>query len=185
MKKNIKIKLSKKKIYKSIIFLVLFLLICLLFVFNPDTFTSSLFRSKYLIFLIGLSGIIFSILYLYPIISKLCKLNIGLEINENGLINNTEYLNLGLIKWSDVNNVRIKEFGKGKYLLLDLKNEDEYLKKLSSIIFKFYAKFNKVQYGTIVHVTHSTLECSFEELENLIHKTFEEYKSKYKSSSKL
>lgn len=173
MIKDVKIKLSKKKMYKSIVVLIIFLLICLLFVFYPDTFTSVIFRSKYLIFLIGISGIIFSILYLYPIINKLYKLNIGLEINENGIINNTEYLNLGLIKWSDINNVRVKEFGKGRYLLLDLKNEEDYLNKLNSIVFKFYAKFNKVQYGTIVHIAHSTLECTFEELEQLIIEGYE------------
>jgi hypothetical protein len=178
MIKDSKIKLSKKKIYKSIVVLIIFLLICLLFVFYPDTFTSIIFRSKYLIFLIGISGIIFSILYLYPIINKLYKLNIGLEINENGIINNTEYLNLGLIKWSDVNNIRIKEFGKGRYLLLDLKNEEDYLNRLNSNVFKFYAKFNKVQYGTIVHITHSTLECTFEELEQFIIEGYDSSKNK-------
>ncbi len=168
MIKDVKVKLSKKKMYKTIVVLIIFLLICMLFVFYPNTFTSGIFRSKYLIFLIGISGIIFSILYLFPIISKLFKLKIGLEINEIGIINNTEYLNIGLIKWSDVNSIRVKEFGKGKYLLLDLKNEEEYFNRLSSILFKFYAKFNKVQYGTIVHITHSALECTFEELEKLI-----------------
>lgn len=178
MIKDSKIKLSKKKIYKSIVVLIIFLLICLLFVFYPDTFTSIIFRNKYLIFLIGISGIIFSILYLYPIINKLFKLNIGLEINENGIINNTEYLNLGLIKWSDVNNIRIKEFGKGRYLLLDLKNEEDYLNRLNSNVFKFYAKFNKVQYGTIVHIAHSTLECTFEELEQFIIEGYDSSKNK-------
>ncbi len=178
MIKDSKIKLSKKKIYKSIVVLIIFLLICLLFVFYPDTFTSIIFRNKYLIFLIGISGIIFSILYLYPIINKLFKLNIGLEINENGIINNTEYLNLGLIKWSDVSNIRIKEFGKGRYLLLDLKNEEDYLNRLNSNVFKFYAKFNKVQYGTIVHITHSTLECTFEELEQFIIEGYDSSKNK-------
>lgn len=183
MIKNVKIKLNKKKMYKSIAVLIIFLLICLLFVFYPDTFTSVIFRSKYLIFLIGISGIIFSILYLYPIINKLYKLNIGLEINENGIINNTEYLNLGLIKWSDVNNVRVKEFGNGKFLLLDLKNEDDYLNRLNSIVFKFYAKFNKVQYGTIVHIAHSTLECTFEELEKLVIESYDSSRSKHQGDS--
>ena len=176
--KDIKIKLSKKKMYKSIFVLIIFLLICLFLVFFPDTFTSVLFRSKYLIFLIGISGIIFSILYLYPIINKLYKLNIGLEINENGIINNTEYLNLGLIKWSDINNVRVKEFGKGRYLLLDLRNEEDYLNGLNNTVSKFYAKFNRVQYGTIVHIAHFTLECTYEELERLIIERFDLSKNK-------
>lgn len=177
MIKNVKIKLSKKKMYKTMVVLIIFLLISVLFVFYPNTFNSVIFRSKYLIFLIGISGIIFSILYLYPLIRKLFKLKIGLEINENGIINNTEYLNLGIIKWSDVNNIRVKEFGKGRYLLLDLKNEDDYLNRLNSIVFKFYAKFNKVQYGTIVHITHSTLECTFEELEKLIIECYDSSKN--------
>lgn len=178
MIKDIKIKLSKKKILKTIVVLIIFLSICLLFVLYSDTFTSVIFRSKYLIFLIGISGIIFSILYLYPIINKLYKLNIGLEINENGIINNTEYLNLGLIKWSDVNNVRVKEFGKGRYLLLDLKNEEDYINKLNGFVFKCYAKFNKAQYGTIVHIAHSTLECTFEELEQLVIEGYNSSKNK-------
>ena len=105
MIKNVKIKLSKKKMYKTMVVLIIFLLISVLFVFYPNTFNSVIFRSKYLIFLIGISGLIFSILYLYPLIRKLFKLKIGLEINENGIINNTEYLNLGIIKWSDVGRI--------------------------------------------------------------------------------
>lgn len=177
MIKDVKIKFSKKKMYKTIIVLIVFLLICVLFVFYPNTFTSVIFRSKYLIFLIGISGIIFSVLYLYLLINKFCKLNIGLEINENGIINNSEYLDIGLIKWSDVNNIRVKEFGKGRYLLLDLKNEEDYFSRLNSAVFKFYAKFNKVQYGTIVHIAHSTLECTFEELEKLIIEGYDSSKS--------
>lgn len=183
MIKDVKIELSKKKIYKTIFVLIIFLSICLLFVFYSDTFTSVIFRNKYLIFLIGISGITFSILYLYPIINKLYKFNIGLEINENGIINNTEYLNLGLIKWSDVNNVRVKEFGKGRYLLLDLKNEKDYVNKLNSTVFKFYAKFNKVQYGTIVHIAHSALECTFEELEQLVIEGYNSSMNKQKGDS--
>lgn len=177
MIKDVKVKLSKKKMYKTIVVLIIFLLICVLFVFYPNTFTSVIFRSECLIFLIGISGIIFSVLYLYPLISKLFKLKIGLEINENGIINNTEYLNVGLIKWSDVNSIRVKEFGKGRYLLLDLKNEEEYFNRLNSILFKFYAKFNKVQYGTIVYITHSTLECTFEELEKMIIESYDSCKN--------
>ncbi|RBA27740.1 STM3941 family protein [Flavobacterium tibetense] len=176
MKKNIEIKLDKKKILKSLFYINIFFLTCFLFVLTPQTFTSVICRNKHIIFTIGILGIILALIYLYPLFSKLFKNKAGLIINENGIFNNTEYLNLGFIKWSDVISVKTKTCGKGKYLLLELENEDEYMKRLDNCIFKFYAKFNKVQYGTIVHITHSTLDCSFEDLERLILSSYNQNK---------
>ncbi|MCU0351698.1 MAG: hypothetical protein MUF43_12870 [Flavobacterium sp.] len=172
MKKDIEIKLDKKKILKSLFFINIFLLTCFLFALTPKTFTSVICRNNNIIFTIGILGIILALIYLFPLFLKLFKNKAGLIVSEYGIINNTEYLNLGLIKWSDIVSVKTKTYGKGKYLLLELVNKEEYLKKVNNWVFKFYAKFNKIQYGTIVHITHSTIDCSFEDLERLILKSY-------------
>jgi hypothetical protein len=164
----IEIKLNKKKLFKFFIIVLVFFILCVLFMLYPETFTSVLYGSKYIIFVIGVLGALSSGLFLCLLAFKLFSNKIGLLIDNKGIVNNTDYVNIGLIEWEDILELKIKEFGKGKYLLLNLKNEKIYLNNTKNYFFKLLLYYNRLQYNTIVHINYKFLDCTFEELEDII-----------------
>jgi hypothetical protein len=157
------------------VIVIVFFITCILIVIYPSSLISVVFRSKYIILVAGLFGALTSGLFLYLLSINLFSSKIGLVINNQGILNNTDYVNIGLIKWTDILEIKIKEFGKGKYLLLNLKNEKTYIENTGNYFSKLLLYYNRLQYNTIVHINYKFLESSFEELENILQNGVNEF----------
>lgn len=104
----------------------------------------------------GLIGIIFFGLAFLFIIYRLFKPKNILTINIDGFIDNSSAISLGYIPWSEVE--KIKEFKviSERFIGVELKNEEEYLKRTSNIKLKLLKINLKIGYPIISINLNST-----------------------------
>jgi len=87
----------------------------------------------------------------------------GLIINEHGLLDNSSAVSGNLIKWSDIEGFDLLQVSTTKFLLIFVKNPQDYLDK-ANWVSRFWMKMNNKYYGTPLSISSSSLQCNFEEL---------------------
>ncbi|MES2592219.1 MAG: STM3941 family protein [Bacteroidota bacterium] len=121
------------------------------------------------ILLFGLTGI-------YGV-KKMFDNTIGLTIDENGIFDNTNTSSVGLIKWTDITEIKTEQAASTKFLLIYTVNPDFYLNKVKGFRRKLMEGNNRM-YGTPLSITANTLKCSFNDLEKMINDGLNEQKKK-------
>ena len=115
----------------------------------------------------GLAGILFfGATGIYGI-KKLFDKSIGLIIDEYGIIDNSNVSSIGLIKWSDIIEIRTEQVMSTKFLLIFTKEPKRILEKVSGMERKLMAS-NMKMYGTPLSITSTTLKYNFDDLEKLL-----------------
>ena len=153
----------------------------ILFIFNPEKFVSAVFRNSIFIFLAGILACLF-FGYISIIISKkLFDNKVGLTVNEKGIIDNTSGMEIGLIEWSDIIDIRTGQVKSTKFLLIDVTDSEKYLKKVNPFKARMM-KLNSKMYGTPLSISSNSLKCSFDELEKTIKNQFEKNKTRVPNS---
>lgn len=172
----INITLSKKKTTLLIIGSLSFVVLGILFVIIPETFTSFLIRSIFLIRLVGTVGVLFFGFALITILKKfLFDDNLGIIINEKGIIDNSSFVSVGLIKWEDIISIEKSRVGSTRFLLIKVKNPENYI-NVPNRIKSNLLKANYKSYGTPISISANFVSCSFDQLENIILNSFEKYR---------
>jgi len=121
----------------------------------------------------GMAGIIFfGATGVYGII-KMFDDNIGLTIDENGITDNTNASSVGLIKWSDITEIKSAEVVSTQFLLIYTANPEYYLDKVKGFKRKLMEGNNKM-YGTPLSITSNTLKYACKDLEKLICDRFQQ-----------
>lgn len=116
---------------------------------------------------VGISCILFfGAIGIYGITKMLDK-TVGLTIDENGIFDNTNAPNIGLIKWSDITSVKTKQVASTRLLLIYTVNPDFYLDKAKGIKRKLMEKNSRI-HGTPLSITSNTLKCNLTDLEKTI-----------------
>ncbi len=108
--------------------------------------------------------------------TKMFDKNIGLTIDENGIIDNTNASSIGLIKWADITEIEAIEISYTKFLLVHIRNPDDYLAKAKGFKRKLMEANNRI-YETPVSITFTALNCRFDDLERILKDKFIEYGS--------
>lgn len=175
MNEIVEIKLNKKGVF--IVLLILFILVCsgIMFISYPSVFTSGLFRSRLLVIIGGIFCSL-SVFLIPPYIFMILSVKPGLEINNRGLINRSNWTGLGLLSWTDIVRIEKKTVGKGEYILIFLKNSEDYVSRIKNPIKLLNIIQYKIAYNTPVVINPKSLDCTFEELESAIREGFERYK---------
>ena len=125
---------------------------------------------------VGIVSILFFCITGIYSIKKMFDKNIGLIIDENGIIDNTNTTSIGLIKWSDITEIKTKQIMTTKFLLIFTNNPNEILEKASGMKRKLLAG-NMKMYGTPLSITSTTLKYNFNDLEKLLKDRLNEYLS--------
>lgn len=89
-------------------------------------------------------------------------------------MDNSSPITLGLIKWVDIERIRKIQINSTSFLLIDLKNQEEYLRDLNKLK-AWWMRVNARSYGTSVSITAVLLTCKFSELEDIILNAHKEY----------
>ena len=173
---KIEIKSSKKKIFLMALGCVVLGLICYILFRDSEKYVSHVFRNSTFIKITGIVGITFSIIGSVFLFKKIFDNKIGLLIDSEGITDNSNAISIGLIMWEDIKDVRIINVMSTKFLVIELINPEKYLINTKNNIKLKLMNYNLKMYGTPVTITSNTLDCSFEELENHIIGSFEEYK---------
>jgi len=180
MVNQIEIPLGKKKITILLLASALFVLGGIWMAFDPEKFIHTFFGidNHSTVRFWGISATLFFGLALIYGITKLFDKKAGLILNEQGIIDNTTAASIGLIEWTDIKGIRTGQVISTKFLLIDIKEPEKYIKKAKSKMRSKLMKANLNSYGTPLSITSNTLKYNFDALEKLIHLEFEKNKSK-------
>jgi len=95
----------------------------------------------------------------------------GIVLNDEGIINNSSYLSTGLLKWDDINALRIEQVKSTKFLIVYL-NDPWQIIKVASGFKRWLMMGNMRRYNTPISISATVLDCSFEELEKWVTERF-------------
>lgn len=132
-------------------------------------------RSIFLL-IIGLVAILFFGAIAVSCFVKLFDTKPGLIINQQGIIDNSTGVSIGLINWKDITGIRTRKVESTRFLLIDVKDANKYLDRANSFKRKILAGNQKV-YGTPISIPSNAIKCNFKELEKIVTEAFEKYKT--------
>ena len=170
------IKSSNKKFLLLSAGSLMFTIFSILFIMIPNKFTTLLIRSTISIQFIGILGLSFFGLALFMIIKKkIFDKHIGIEINEEGIIDNSSFVGVGLIKWEDIISIDKRNVQSTRFLLINVRNPQHYISNSSRFKSKLLNGNYKV-YGTPISISANFINCTFTQLEEIVLNNFERFK---------
>lgn len=166
---RIEIPLSKKKIILIFIGSIIFIALGVWFVMKPHTFSSGgPLRNPALVTIVGAAAILFfGICALYAV-RKLPDSKPGLIIDESGLTDHSGAVSAGHILWTDIIDLSVITIQRQKFILLHVKNPQDYIDRHAGGFKKKMMKLNFKMYGSPISLNANSLKISFEELHKLI-----------------
>jgi len=177
---EIDIPLSKSKIILLIIIGLAFVSLGIIFIIRPETFVSTFYPDSRIILIGGIISILFFGWVSIINLKKLFSNSFGLRINENGIYDNTNPYSIGLIKWNDIDEIKLKKYKSSNFLLIFVSNPKYYLEK-SKGIKKDMVEYNMSIFGTPLYITSNTLKFKHKDLEVLLNKKLKEQSAKIPS----
>lgn len=111
MKEKITYKLNKLNLLINIGIILLLGVFGVLFFLFPSVLVSTIFRNESLIRFIG-GGIGIMSLFLLVGYINLFNKNYGLILSQDGIYNNSNLTNVGIIKWREISKIKVKELKK-------------------------------------------------------------------------
>lgn len=174
MSQELVIKLNRKKIAFNLLGSLVLTIISILFVLNPEKYTSFIFFRKDVILYTGIIGLIFFGVASIYIGYRLFRKQAGIIVNDKGIYDNTSMSSVGLIKWEDITDIEIYKVPTGLLLknsismvLVKVKEPDKYITSFSSFK-KNILILNYKNYGTPITINTNVLAYSSTELLDLL-----------------
>ena len=124
----------------------------------------------------GLAGIIFFGLCFLAGIYMLTSRKPGLIINDEGIIDHSSYVGVGLTKWENINRIEAINVCGTPLIFLYLNRPEEPLEKAPAWQ-KFWLKRNLTMFGTPLSISATTLNCTFQQLLAAVTEKFNAIKS--------
>ena len=124
--------------------------------------------------LIAVNSFIFFGLCGYIGFIKLFDTKPGLVLSKIGIADNSSAVGGQTIKWDDITSLRIEQIRRTKFILVFVKNPQDYIDKAKPFK-KFWMKLNQLVYETPISITATTLECNISDLFDLLNR----YRDKY------
>ncbi|MFL9844996.1 STM3941 family protein [Flavobacterium rhizosphaerae] len=119
-----------------------------------------------------LAILFFGIVGIYGMI-KLFDKKIGVAIDEDGILDNSNAGSVGLIKWTDITQIKTEQIKSTAFLLIFVTNPQEYINRNKGLKKKLQ-QANMKMYDTPIAITSNTLQCSFKDLERQVREKFAE-----------
>ncbi len=177
MKDKIEIQLSKTKILLLLIGATVFVVLGILFIMNPEQFKSTVFRNIEMIRITGIASVAFFGLCLVFIVRKLFDKKVGITIDQNGIIDNSNGTSVGLIEWTDITGIGTVQVASTKILMLETDKPEKYIERAKNGIAKKAMKVNQRMYGSPISIISNSLKIKYDDLEKLITEEFEKRKN--------
>lgn len=172
---KIEFKASRKKTFFIFILGMAFLILSSLLIATPYTFRFFLMNDIFIIRTIGVVGFLFFCTVLFTLCKKfIFDKKTGIIIDEEGILDNSSYVAVGLIKWSDIKSIRKSNVSSTEFLLIDINNPDEYINRKKGLK-KILLKMNYKSYGTPISISSNFVECDFHKLETVIKELLSKY----------
>lgn len=174
---QIKIPLSKKKMSLTLLGSIIFVGLGIWFLINPPKISNPIFGNPTVIFIAGIASILFFGLVAITISRKLFDKKAGLIISQQGIIDNSSGVSAGLILWADIEEIKVSQVMSQKFLMLVVKNPQDYLNKVINPLKRKGMEMNYRSYGSPISISSNSLQIDFDDLYKLLTEKLKEYKS--------
>ena len=174
---QIEIPLSKGKLTIILIGSIAFVAIGLWFVISPPFIQNGLFGNPTLIFVAGITSILFFGFCAFTIFKKLQDNKSGLIIDKTGITDNASGISAGHIPWSDIKAITTSQVLDQKFLMILVNNPNDYIRRQTNVIKRKVAEMNYKSYGSPISISANSLKCDFYELKNILQTQFDRDKS--------
>lgn len=142
---------------------------------DPEKFVSTIFRNVVFIRIAGIIATLFFGFILTIFSKKLFTNNFNLIVNDKGIFDNSSYVSVGMIFWNDITSIKSINVMSTKFLIINVKDPHQYVNAQSGTKKKLLQQTFKT-YGTPISISSNTLAYNFDELEEILHKYYDEYK---------
>ena len=170
------IPISKHKISLLTIGALVFVGLGILFVTNPEKYTSPIMRNPTVIFISGVASILFFGLCTPFIFKKLWDKSPGLIITKQGILDNSSGVSAGKIYWADIEDISVLKIHRQKLIMLKVKNPQVYIDKQTNGLKRKMMTLNYKMFGTPLSITSNGLKISFDELLSTLTDKLEAYR---------
>jgi hypothetical protein len=174
---QIEIPLSKSKMILTFFGSLVFVGLGIWFLTNPPKSNHWLFGNPTIVFIIGLAPVIFFGLVAVTIFRKFSDKKPGLTISKQGVTDNSSGVSAGLIPWTDIQEIKISQVMSQKFLMLIVRNPEDYLDKVTNPLKRNAMKMNYKTYGSPISISSNALQTNFDDLHKLLIDKMNEYKS--------
>ncbi len=179
MSDKIEILISKNKLFLGVGVSILFVILGVWMFINADNFQDHTFqwaRNPIMVKLIGLISVFFfGAAGIYGL-KKISDTKVGVTLDKSGIVDHTNGGSIGLIKWKDISKIRTEQVMSTKFLLIDVKNPENYIDKAENAMKAKLMRTNMKVYGTPLSITSNSLKCNFDELERVVRASLKKYK---------
>ncbi len=134
------------------------------FVIKQPTSDSTVLGNPTLVFIVGLASILFFGLCGILIAKKLTENTPGLVINDEGITDNSSGASAGLILWKDIIEIRKIAVLNQSFLMIIVKNPEEYINRQTGLIKRRLMGINYKTYGSPINISPNGLKCNFDQL---------------------
>lgn len=173
---QIEIQLSKSKMIMTFLGSLMFVGLGIWFLTNPPQSDHWLFGNSIVIFIAGIVSVLFFGLVAVTIFRKFSDKKPGLIINKQGIIDNSSGVSAGLISWEDIQGIKITQVMSQKFLMIIVRNPEEYLDKVANPIKRNTMRMNYKTYGSPISISSNALQTDFDDLHKLLIDKMNEYK---------
>ncbi|WP_417429760.1 STM3941 family protein [Halpernia sp.] len=166
-----KIDLSKSKLSLMFFGCILFVAGSIWFLSNPSKFSNAVFHSEIAIYIVGILGLVFFGICGFYIFKKMIDKNPGIIINYHGITDNSSGLSAGFIPWEDINAIEMTTITNQKFIVIILKNPENYIDKVKS---KFKQRAMRINYkisNSPVNISANSLKINFNKLYELLNQS--------------
>jgi len=168
----IKIKTSKDKVIFFTLILLIFIVAGPWMIMSAEQ-GSFWFRNTHTAQIVLTMCVLYFIALLIVVVRKILSSGFNLTVTKEGLIDNSRYFKVGMIKWEDVDSIESSKVMFNKYLLVNVKSVEKYS---SSLAKHMLLEYNLKIYGAPFVISPKFLASDFCELEEIVMKAYEEYK---------
>lgn len=150
-----------------------FIILGFLFVLVPGDFKSPLINNLFMIRVLGFISLVLFGYFLGLYIPRLKDRGPALIIDENGITDHSSAISAGFIKWDDVTGIKRKTIASRKWIIVMVRNPEEYIVRSNSNVLTRALNSNLRLYGSPVAISSHELKCRFNELERLLKEAFQ------------
>lgn len=126
-----------------------------------------------LIVVIGLASILFFGMGVIVLLRKLNDKKPGLIISNEGVIDNASGVAAGIIPWSDIEEIKAVQVMSQKFLMLIVKDPQQYIRRQTSTIKRKGMELNYKNYGSPISLSAGSLQIGFNDLQALLMENWE------------
>lgn len=161
---------KKNKFNKMILMLpsITFVILGFWLIFLSPKTGNIFLNSEILIKTIGFLSVSFFGFWVFKILRKIIDNNYGLKISQKGIYYNSSSMDIGLIKWENIERIESRIVMNRKYINVIVNNPEEYVNKQKNNRIKKIIKSNFKLFGSPIHIYTNPLDMRFKDLFELI-----------------